>query len=332
MRTLTVRLTAQDLAATRFVWSPAADLVAAAQLWLAPQEPGWHGPWLLDARGALDPGSAELLRLLVPPPDRYVPDFLAPPPQPGMRIRGDLAAVAATPPAVVAEQYGRVYPGGLPDRLDALLSTPAAAARIADELGRAWDALVAPYLPRLMGCVHRDIARAASDVASGGMAAALDSFSRDVRWRGDGITVRTCFVEDELRPGGRGLRIVPSVFAARGALIFEDDRPPCVLYPARGRALTWAASTPDPGELAPLAALIGSRRAQILAELTTPRGTTDLAKELGVTAGGVSRHLSVLADAGLVVGSRFGRRVHFELTESGRAMLDAPRGLELTAS
>ena len=326
-------LTAQDLAATRFVWSPAADLVAAVQLWLAPQEPGWHEPWLHDARHALSPDDAELLQLLVPPADRYIPDLLAPPPQPGMRIAADLAVVAATPASVVAEQYARVYPGGLPDRLVPLLSGPDAAARVAEVLERAWDALVAPYLPRLLGCVHRDLARAAADVASGGMAAALDRFSRDVRWRGDGIAVRTRYIEDELHPGGRGLRIVPSVFASRGALIFEDDRPPCVLYPARGRAQTWAStSAPDPAELAPLAALIGSRRARILAELITPRGTTDLAKELGVTAGGVSRHLSVLADAGLVVGSRFGRRVHFELTDSGRRMLEAPRALERTAS
>jgi hypothetical protein len=47
----------------------------------------------------------------------------------------------------------------------------------------------------------------------------------------------------------------------------------------------------------------------VLLALDRPRSTTDIARALGVTAGGASQHLAVLRDAGLVHGHRVGRVV-----------------------
>ena len=70
-----------------------------------------------------------------------------------------------------------------------------------------------------------------------------------------------------------------------------------------------------------LAALLGRRRAAILAALGTPTATSDLARRLGASAAGVNEHLGVLRRAGLVRAARDGRRVLYSRTPSGDALL-----------
>jgi DNA-binding transcriptional ArsR family regulator len=47
----------------------------------------------------------------------------------------------------------------------------------------------------------------------------------------------------------------------------------------------------------------------VLADLDAPRTTTELARRLGMSPGGVSQHLAALRDAGLVSAQRNGRSV-----------------------
>ena len=58
-----------------------------------------------------------------------------------------------------------------------------------------------------------------------------------------------------------------------------------------------------------LAALIGRRRAAILLALDEPRSTIDLAKSVGLSPGGVSQHLAVMRNAGLLDKHRVNREV-----------------------
>ena len=70
------------------------------------------------------------------------------------------------------------------------------------------------------------------------------------------------------------------------------------------------------------AALASLPRRQILAFLgQTALSTADLALRFGMTAPAVSRHLSVLAHAGLVSAERQGQRVLYRLNRD--ALLDA---------
>jgi len=71
---------------------------------------------------------------------------------------------------------------------------------------------------------------------------------------------------------------------------------------------------------AALEALLGHRRARVLLELARPAGTLDLARRMGVSAGGVSDHLKVLRAAGLVTGRREGRQVIYARTDKGDAL------------
>jgi DNA-binding transcriptional ArsR family regulator len=69
-------------------------------------------------------------------------------------------------------------------------------------------------------------------------------------------------------------------------------------------------NTPD----AVFAALASSERRQIIAFLAqTALATSELAARFGMSAPAVSRHLSVLAQAGLVKGERQGQKVLYRL-------------------
>jgi DNA-binding transcriptional ArsR family regulator len=94
---------------------------------------------------------------------------------------------------------------------------------------------------------------------------------------------------------------------------------PTVIYPARGVALLWEAADERPE----LAALIGAGKARILSALDAPRSTTELAAQLGLTPGGVSQHLSVLAGAGVVARTRERRVVLYARTALGDALAGA---------
>jgi DNA-binding transcriptional ArsR family regulator len=73
-----------------------------------------------------------------------------------------------------------------------------------------------------------------------------------------------------------------------------------------------------------LSALLGHRRAAVLAALDAPSPTSELAQRLGLSAPSVSQHLAVLRDAGLVHGSRFGRLVLYARTPRGDGLVGAP--------
>jgi DNA-binding transcriptional ArsR family regulator len=63
--------------------------------------------------------------------------------------------------------------------------------------------------------------------------------------------------------------------------------------------------------------------------LDSPRSTTELAGALSLTPGGVSQHLSVLRDAGLVSGRRVSRTVLYLRSADGDRLL-AAAGAEAT--
>ena len=55
-------------------------------------------------------------------------------------------------------------------------------------------------------------------------------------------------------------------------------------------------------------------------ELAQPLATKDLAERLGSSSGGISDHLQVLREAGLVAARREGRRVIYSRTAIGESL------------
>jgi DNA-binding transcriptional ArsR family regulator len=101
----------------------------------------------------------------------------------------------------------------------------------------------------------------------------------------------------------------------------DEPWQPALIYAPRGAGELW-----DPGRRSPdgsLARLLGARRAEVLGALGAPAATTDLARRLDASPAGISEHLAVLRDAGLVRAHRDGRRVLYARTDAGDALLRA---------
>jgi DNA-binding transcriptional ArsR family regulator len=70
-----------------------------------------------------------------------------------------------------------------------------------------------------------------------------------------------------------------------------------------------------------LVAALGFGRASVLKGLAIPRTTTELARQLGLSPGTASEHLSRLKRAGLVDPQRSGRSVFYRLSREGEQLL-----------
>jgi len=71
-----------------------------------------------------------------------------------------------------------------------------------------------------------------------------------------------------------------------------------------------------------LEAALSPGRASVLKGCLTPRTTTDLARELGLSPAAVSAHLSRLKVAGLIERHRSGRKVFYRLGDAGESLLE----------
>ena len=105
------------------------------------------------------------------------------------------------------------------------------------------------------------------------------------------------------------------------ATMFREPSEPAVVYPSRGIGTLWQAE-PAVGPQA-LAALIGRTRAGLLAMLDAPLSTSEVAQRTGLSIGGVSRHLAVLRESGLVASHRRGHAIVHHPTPLGLSLLEA---------
>ncbi|MEI5521092.1 DUF5937 family protein [Streptomyces brasiliscabiei] len=319
-----------DLLRCRFALSPLWETVAAVRTLADPRRQAYHLPWVRRVRPLVDDATlAPLLALL--PHTGYTPDFLTPPPSgPLAAFDDELAQVAATPLAQVAEELRRCLRGPErgtpPDRAlaDRLLADPA---RTVAELGAlvrlCWDRLVAPQWPQLRDLLHADIALRTRQVATGGFQYVLDELHPSVRRHDDHRLVIDTPHRVVRRLGGRGLLLLPSVFVWPAlTVVAEPPWQPTVVYPARGIGDLWSLARPaaEPGGGGALAHLIGRTRARILSGLDRPTPTSTLARLHGTSPATVSGHISALRAAGLVTSYRVGRFTYHERTALGLAL------------
>lgn len=95
-----------------------------------------------------------------------------------------------------------------------------------------------------------------------------------------------------------GLLLVPSTFAGHVLTWSRPPHLPQLAYPARGTGTLWG-HRPVPRADA-IAAVISRSRTVLLVELAAPAPTTEFAQRTGISAAGVSQHLTALRDAGMV--------------------------------
>ena len=82
----------------------------------------------------------------------------------------------------------------------------------------------------------------------------------------------------------------------------------------------WSSQPPQTGQALEL--LLGRSRAEVLLSLEPPSSTLEIAHRLKLAPGGVSEHLTLLRQAGLVETHRSGRFVIYRLSPTGTALLE----------
>jgi DNA-binding transcriptional ArsR family regulator len=326
----------EDLAWTRFSISPLGDTVRSL---LAVSDPSFHAlqlPWLRSVRPRLDRVDMHLLLALVGPtrgrdrflsgPSRALADFLTPrPTRFAPHFEDELAIVRDTPPAMVRRDLIATHaPDPVPDALTPVTrrGTKAVAAlrdRICDELERYHELAVVPSWPDMRLVLEADTTYRARQLALGGARALFADMHPNLRWRDGMLEIEEMISEHTVKAAGRGLQLMPSIFAVKPAPPLVPAEPPALTYPSRGIATLWA--PPPPGRSTALSSLIGPPRAQLLDMLAEPLPTIEIARRLKVTPSAVSQHLKALHETGLATRARDGRQVLYRRTALGDELI-----------
>jgi DNA-binding transcriptional ArsR family regulator len=299
----------EDLARTRFAISPLWETAAAIRALRNPSAASLHVPWVKRIR----PHLRELdlsLPLALLPRKGYIADFLTPPPvSPLMSFEDELEVIRASSPELVRHDVGLLLENGTPrEALEPFLDDPGGAVvALADALQEFWRVALEPDWPRVQSLLEADIGYRSRRLTEGGLDLLFSDLHGEVKWGGHLLKIQCECAVPQLDLAGRGLVLVPTAFSPhKTSAMTEEPWQPTVIYPARGVALLWEEAEPAPEALAKV---VGKSRAALLADLSAPRTTTDLAQRLDMTPGGVSQHLSVLKDSGFVTARRNGRAV-----------------------
>nr|WP_184830066.1 DUF5937 family protein [Jiangella mangrovi] len=326
---MTVDLSVDELAGTRFAVSPLSETVAALQQLAGQDRQAVHRRWLTWAQGELarEPLVLPLTWPLLFGDARGWPEFLVPAPAgPGGTIDDDLAALRRTPAASVRANLRRRFGDTAPSAAVAdLAADPERGLReLAAELRDAHDRLVGPHWPRIRAVLAADIAHRARRLANGGAAALFAGLHPDLSWQDGRLELGgdRWRQDSTVDRGPGGLVLMPVVLGSAYVLIKRrTSSQTTVRYPARGVGELWSALF-GRRPVGATVRLLGRARAELLSTLRSPASTTDLARALGVTPSAVGQHLRVLRENGLVEGERLGRAVLYRTTALGVALQD----------
>ena len=312
-----------DLANIRFAISPLMELHRSVRALDDPGAQAIHLPWIAAARESTRGLDLDLLRALQPR-GVYSPDFIHPPPRsPLTELEEELAEMLATDPEEISCEVDFIYQRtGSPEVLKPFLEEPGAAiARLAEVIRDYWARALEPHWEKLRGLLRGDVLYRGRRLADGGARLLFADLHPEARFEEGELRIEKPW-ETTRTLEGSGLLLVPSAFTWPViSAITERPWQPTLIYPARGVGLLW-----EPGETAApaaLRALLGRRRASVLAALDAPRPTAEIAQRLGLSAPSVSQHLGVLKAAGLVHANRVGRLVLYARTERGDGLLGA---------
>jgi DNA-binding transcriptional ArsR family regulator len=323
-----LEFSSNDLALMRFAISPMWEVVTSFRVIREPSAFPVHASWLNQVRprlaqaGLLNGRLASLVIAGV-----YVPDFLNPAPADiSPALETELEAIRATPAEVVERDLamfeeqlgtqGRPFVQRLRREHDKALQ------ELTDEIAEYWELAIAPYWSRIRTVLEADIFHRARQVAEQGAARLFTDLHPTLVWKDGTLHMqnRKCFMNRA--DNGSGLLLVPSAFAwsrilTRGHLL----EAPQLTYPARAVGTIWERRASEASEA--VSAVLGRSRTMLLTELDVPASTTELASRTGMSAGGVSEHLTALRGAGMVSAHRTGRSVLYARTAVADSLLAA---------
>jgi DNA-binding transcriptional ArsR family regulator len=338
---VTIEFGVEDLANTRFGISPLAQTVHSLWGLTDPGQHTIHLPWLRSVRSRLSANDLKVLHALVGPsqiphdfrgrPSRALPDFLTPrPARFTVAFDEELATVRTTPAEVVRHDLLATHaPQPVPDALRAAKRVDAQATRvllnaICDVLDRYWQAAMAPVWPQLRLVLEADSTYRARQLVTGGARLLFADVHPNIHFRNGVLTITEMIGHRTMAAAGRGLLLMPSIFAIKPVPPQDPHQPPSLAYPSRGIGTLWA--PPPQPERAALIDLFGRTRALLLEMLDEPLPTIEIARRLTVTPSAVSQHLQTLHKAGLLSRARDRRQVLYRRSPLGdHLVLGSPR-------
>lgn len=310
-----VHFTADDLLRTRFAQAPAPLLEMGLAVAALQRRDALFDNWRRDADARLPHAARSLLQLV--PSSGAGPMFLDPMSD---GVEDGLETVMSAGAAFVRRELQRICADGQPITpwIKALDGRDNDAWQLlGDAVRSAHDALIGPAWARIWQSFRSEVAWRGRLIAEFGLMSALQTLHPAVRWRDSTLEI-DANVRLSVRPGGRGVTLLPSAFWAGRPLIGE--------HPDGSLLFVYAPLTPLPlvdGPTGddPLAELLGRTRAAVLALAVAPRTTGELARELGISAATVSEHTRTLRSAGLLVSERSGKAVRHSVTPLGDRLL-----------
>ncbi|MFF4778143.1 helix-turn-helix domain-containing protein [Microtetraspora fusca] len=186
---------------------------------------------------------------------------------------------------------------------------------VCDLLRQYWEIAVKPMWPQMRLVLEADMTYRARQLAVGGARLLFAGMHPSLRWHDGVLHIDKMISHHRVAAAGRGLLLMPSVFAHKPAPPLSPEEPPSLVYPSRGVATLWTAApaTDEPA----LVSLLGPPRARLLRLLEEPLPTAELARRLRATPSAVSQHLRVLYATGLVTRARDGRQVLYRRSSLG---------------
>ncbi|MDT0345246.1 ArsR/SmtB family transcription factor [Streptomyces litchfieldiae] len=314
---LRIHLTGEDLARVRVAERPDPlwETVLSCHRFRDRRGRHAYGAWREGVRrriGAPPP----TLRALIPLTG-YFPDFLNPP-ESQESWESAIEALRGTPRRRLAAdiallETGQPVPGWVRSLADGDRS---AVVRLVTDLERYYRAALLgdAVWTRVQAGVAADRAVRLRHLLAGGTEGLLTGLRPVLRWNPP-VLEADYPVARELRPGGRGLLLVPSYFCGRLPVTYADDTlTPVLVYPIEH-------APPPPPNPTALAKLLGGTRARVLRAIEHGTTTGELAHRAGVSPASASQHARVLRDAGLVRSVRHGSEVVHTLTPLGTELL-----------
>lgn len=325
----TLSFTAEELAQVRFSVSPMWEVLTSFRVLSRPGLYPVHGPWFdqvrprLAAAGLLTGPLSALFHAR-----SYVPDFLTPAPaHSAPSLEEELGAIRATPEYHLCADLDiydeKVLNGAIPPFSERLRAhREQALCELSKDIEHYFQIALAPYWSRIKTLLETDIYYRARQVAEFGAARLFNDLHPDVSWNSGTLQMlhrQRVLCRDDNAPG---LILVPSAFAWNRILTrAATGDVPQLCFGARGVGTLFERRAAEPSDA--VAAVIGRSRALLLAELEAPASTTELASRTGMSAGGVSEHLTALRGAGMVSAHRAGRSVLYARTSVADSLLAA---------
>ncbi len=350
MPTIRIHLIPEDLTRMRFAYSPLIELVASYRMLHSGKPNPLYQRWMEEAGRALDGLEFPYLHTLAVGRS-YIPDFITPTPTlTGLTLEDEIEQLLSVPDSVIRKNVQLLISadGDSELRQHFLMYPHEVLLCLVDELHLYWQRTLAAHWQRMTAILEGDVLYRARQLAVEGAPHLLGALHPNLQFHSPMTdnTLATLHVtcsdsthkpphtpylqfgkdntptctDVEAHLDGAGLQLVPVLFSANKLLwqVVPEWRP-MLIYGVRGLGL-WQQSLPESNTS--LEAALGAARARVLQALIPPANTGEVARKLALSAGAVSQHLNRLNEAGLVEPHRSGKRVFYQLTRRGQALID----------